>query len=95
MLQQTCDSEWFDCKILKPITHAIYISNSIGPIPLVQFNWYCKRGGDDDEALIYMGEGLNKPLFFQRCLQMFFIFLSRDLANVLEKNKKKNKTTSA
>ena len=24
-----------------------------------------------------MGEGLNKPLFSQRCLQTFFIFLSR------------------
>ena len=23
----------------------------ISPIPLVQFNWYCDRGGDNDEAL--------------------------------------------
>ena len=53
-----------------------------------------------------MGEGLNKPLFSQRCLQMFFIFLSyspcsfsracftRELADVFEKNEKKNKTMS-
>ena len=53
-----------------------------------------------------MGEGLNKPVFSQRCLQTFFIFLSpaprsfshalfaRELADVFEKNEKKNKTTS-
>ena len=52
-----------------------------------------------------MGEGLNKPVFSQRCLQTFFIFLSpaprsfshalfaRELADVFEKNEKKNKTT--
>ena len=44
-----------------------------------------------------MDEGLNKPLFSQRCLQTLFIFLSharfaRELADVFEKNeKKKNK----
>ena len=41
-----------------------------------------------------MREGLNKSLFFQRCIQSFFIFLSRALADVFEKNEKKNKTTS-
>ena len=41
-----------------------------------------------------MGEGLNKPLFSQRCLQTFFIFLSRELADVFEKNENKNKTKS-
>ena len=43
-----------------------------------------------------MDEGLNKPLFSQRCLQTLFIFLSRarfahELADVFEKNEKKNK----
>ena len=62
----------FDCKILKPITQqAIYISNFIRPILLVlrtrRWWWW----GDTEE-------GLNKkPLFTQRCLQTFFIFLSR------------------
>ena len=55
-----------------------------------------------------MGEGLNKPLFSQRCLQTFFIFLSRAprspslsfarfaraLADVSEKNENKNITTA-
>ena len=41
-----------------------------------------------------MREGLNKSLFSQICLQSFFIFLSRALADVFEKNEKKNKTTS-
>ena len=38
-----------------------------------------------------MGEGLNKPLFSQRCLQTFFIFLSRELADVFKKNEFKRK----
>ena len=29
-----------------------------------------------------MEEGLNKPLYSQRCLQTFFIFLSRALASL-------------
>ena len=37
---------------------------------------------------------LNKSLFSQRCLQSFFIFRSRVLADVFEKDGKKNKTTS-
>ena len=41
-----------------------------------------------------MRERLNKPHFLQRCLQTFFIFLSRALADFFEKNGKKNKTTS-
>ena len=57
-----------------------------------------------------MREGINKSLrpFSRRCLQTFFIFLSRAprsvslsltrfaraLADVFEKNEKKNKTTS-
>ena len=53
-----------------------------------------------------MGEGLNKPIFAQRCLQTFFIFISRaqpsfsraliarELADVFEKNEKKHKTAS-
>ena len=40
-----------------------------------------------------MREGLNKSLFFQICLQSFLIFLSRALADVFEKNEKKNKTS--
>ena len=53
-----------------------------------------------------MGKGLSKPLFPQKCLQTFFIFLSRaprsfsrarfarELADVFEKNEQKNKTMS-
>ena len=43
----------------------------ISPISLVQFNRYCERGSDNDQA--FMGEGLNKTLFSQ-CLQTFFFF---------------------
>ena len=35
-----------------------------------------------------MGEGLNKPLFSRRCLQAFYIFLSRALADIFEKNER-------
>ena len=41
-----------------------------------------------------MREGLNKPIFSRICLQSFFIFLSRALADVFEKNEKKDKATS-
>ena len=41
-----------------------------------------------------MGEGLNKPLFSQRCLQTFYIFLSRALADISKRTKEKYKTTS-
>ena len=71
----------FDGKILKPITRAIYISSSIGPI--------------DNEDALTLGRDLINLLFSQRCLQTFFIFLSRavaSLADVFEKNEKKNKT---
>ena len=49
-----------------------------------------------------MGEGLNKPLFFQTCMStdvLYFSFwrerVARGLADVFEKTEKKNKTTSA
>ena len=46
MLQQT---EYHFCLIVKYLSqlHKQFIS----PIPLVQFNWYCERGGHNDEAL--------------------------------------------
>ena len=49
MLQQTRDSACHCCLIVKYLSqlHKQFIS----PIPLVQFNWYCERGGDNDEAL--------------------------------------------
>ena len=104
MLQQTHDSEYhccFDCKILKPITYAF-----ISPILLVQFNWFCKLGGDNNEALTW-GRDLINLFFAQRCLQTFFIFISRappsfsharlarELADVFEKKGKKNKCVQA
>ena len=94
MLQQTRDSECHCCLIAKYLNQLH--KQFIFPIPLVQFlNWYCERGGDNKEALTggVGGGGLNKPLFPQRCLQTFFIFLSRALADVFEKNEKKNKTS--
>ena len=39
-----------------------------------------------------MRKGLNKPVFSQRCIQTFFLFFFSRSA--LEKNVKKNKTTS-
>ena len=94
MLQQTRASECHCCLMVKYLSqlHEQFIS----PVPLVQFNWYCERRGDNDEALT-LGRDLINLLFSQRCLQTFFIFLSRavaSLADVFEKNEKKNKTTS-
>ena len=86
----------FDCEILEPITLKQFIS----PIPLVQFNWYCERGGDDDESLT-CGRDLIINLFFPKDVyrrSLFFLLVlharSRVLASVLQKNKKRNKTTS-
>ena len=102
MLQETHDSKCHCCLIVKYLSQLH--KQFIPPIPLVQFNWYCERGGDNDEALTWGrgGGGLNKTLVSQRCLQMFFIFLSRalrsfsrasfarELADVFEKNEKEN-----
>ena len=72
MLQQTRDSKCHCCLIVKYSSqlHKQFIS----PIPLVQFNWYCERGGDNEDALT-LGRDLINLLFSQRCLQTFFIFL--------------------
>ena len=87
MPQQTRDSECHCCLTVK----YNYTSNLY-----LLFHWYCERGGDNEDALT-LGRDLINLLFSQRCLQTFFIFLSRavaSLADVFEKNEKKNKTTS-
>ena len=72
MLQQTRASECHCCLMVKYLRqlHEQFIS----PVPLVQFNWYCERGGDNEDALT-LGRDLINLLFSQRCLQTFFIFL--------------------
>ena len=57
MLQQTHDSESQCCLIVKYLSqlHKQFIS----PIPLVKFNWYCKCGGDNDEALTWGRDLIN------------------------------------
>ena len=44
MIQQTCDSECHCCLIVQYLSqlHKQFVS----PIPIVQLNWYCERGGD-------------------------------------------------
>ena len=97
MLQQTRDSACHCCLIVKYLSqlHKQFIS----PIPLVQFNWYCERGGDNDEALTWTKDLIN--LFFPKDVyrRSLFFFLalparSHELADVFEKNEKKNKPRS-
>ena len=74
MLQQTHDSEChcsFDCKILKPL-HMQFIS----PILLVQFNWYCELGGDNNEALIWGRDLINLFLPKDVYRRSLFLFLA-------------------
>ena len=51
MLQETHDSKYHCCLIVKYLSQLH--KQFIPPIPLVQFNWYCERGGDNDEALTW------------------------------------------
>ena len=100
MLQQTRDSKSHCCLIVKYLSqlHKQFISL----IPLVQFNWYCERGDDNDEALTW-GRDLIKLVFpkdvYRRSLCFFLTPHARSralslLADVFEKNKKKGTTTS-
>ena len=97
MLQQTSDSACHCCLIVKYFSqlHKQFISS----IPLVQFNWYCEHGGDNDEALTWTRDLIN--LFFPKDVyrRSLFFFLalparSHELADVFEKNEKKNKPRS-
>ena len=97
MLQQTRDSACYCSLIVKYLSqlHKQFIS----PIPLVQFNWYREHGGDNDEALTWKRDLIN--LFFPKDVyrRSLFFFLalparSYELAEVFEKNEKKNKPRS-
>ena len=80
MLQQTRDSQ----------LHKQFIS----PVPLVQFNWYCERGVENDEALTWGRDLIN--LFFPKDVyrrSLFFFLALRacsrvlaSLADLFEKN---------
>ena len=48
---------------------------------LVKFTWYSESGGDNEKALTW-GRDLINLFFSQRCLQKFFIFLSRALRSL-------------
>ena len=101
MLQQTQDSKCHCCLIVKYIISQLH-KQFISPIPLVHFNWYCKHGGDNDEALTWGRDLINlfSPKDVYRRSLFFFLAVcahSRalaSLADVFEKNEKKNKTTS-
>ena len=103
MLQETHDSKYHCCLIVKYLSQLH--KQFIPPIPLVQFNWYCERGGDNDEALTWGrggGGGVKKTFFPKSGQQIFFFFFSRalrsfsrasfarELADVFEKNEKEN-----
>ena len=49
MLQQTRASQCHCCLMVKYLSqlHEQFISS----VPLVQFNWYCERGGDNEDAV--------------------------------------------
>ena len=91
MLQQTRDFECHCCLIVKYLRqlHKQFISS----IPMVQFNWYCEREGDNDEALTWGRDLIN--LFSPKDRRSLFFFLtllarSREFADVFEKKEKKN-----
>ena len=51
MPQQTRDSK---CHFYLIVKHLSQLHKQIiSPIPLVQFDWYCERGGDNDKALTW------------------------------------------
>ena len=62
---------------------------------MVQFNWYCARVGDDDEALIWE-RNFKINIFFPKKSTdvLHFSFSLSALTDVFENNEKKNKTTS-
>ena len=93
MLQQILDSECHFCLIIKYLSqiHKQFVS----PIPLVQFNWYGERGGDNDEALKWGRDLINlfSPKDVYKRSLFFFLALracSRKLYDVFKKNDKKN-----
>ena len=64
----------------------------VSPISLVQFNWYCKRRGDNDEELTRGRNLIN--IYFSFSLSALVLALharSHALADVFEKNEKKIK----
>ena len=62
MLQQTRNSKCHRCLIVKYLSQ-LY-KQFILSIPLVQFNWYCECGGDNNEALTWKRDLIN--LFFPK-----------------------------
>ena len=83
MLQQTRDSECHCCLIVKYLSQ-LHVKQFISPIPLVQFNWYCERGGDNDEALTW-GRDLINLLFPKDVYRhsLFFFLALRARSRVL------------
>ena len=84
MLQQTRDFECHCCLIVKYLRqlHKQFISS----IPMIQFNWYCEREGDNDEALTWGRDLINlfSPKDVYRRSLFFFLTLlarSRELAS--------------
>ena len=63
----------------------------ISPIPLVQFNWYCKRGGDNDDALTLGRDLMN--LFFPKDVyrRSLLFFLARSLRSPMFSKRTKKK----
>ena len=89
MLQQTRASECHCCLMVKYLSqlHEQFIS----PVPLVQFNWYCERRGDNDEVLT-LGRDLIDLLFpndvYRRSL---LFFLARSLRSLMFSKRTKRK----
>ena len=93
------ESECYCCFIIKYLSqlHKQFISR----IPLVQFNWYCERRGDNDDEALTWGRDLIDLFFPKDVYRRSFFFLSRaprsflgarfarELADVFEKNEKK------
>ena len=82
MLQQTRDSECHCCLIVKYLSqlHKQFTSS----IPLVQFNWYCEHGGDNDEAFTWGRDLIN--LFFPKDVyrrSLFFVLTLRARSRAL------------
>ena len=89
MLQQTHDSECHCYLIAKYLLISQLHKQFISPIPFVQFNWYCERGGDDDE--VTRGRDLIRNLFVPKDVYRRSLFFFLALADVQFSKRTKRK----
>ena len=65
----------------------------MSPISLVQLNWYCESGGDNDKTLTWGRDLINLSFHEDVYRRSIFFFLARSPI-FLKRTKEKDKTTS-